>query len=181
HIRRALIHVHVMQICEELMTRGSATLLATHFPQLGELAVLYPQARLWKLQVDTTAGALDFRWLLQPAAALDYCHYGLMLAEAAGMPASVVAEARRIAEMLEETERRRLEVSASVSGLWAAAASVCSRLAVLAQQWRSGGATAEGAERAVQLLRGLQQEALAVPLGELQRELMWEMPQVSEE
>ncbi|PNH12417.1 Ribonuclease P protein subunit p29, partial [Tetrabaena socialis] len=45
--------------------------------------------------VDTSSGQLDFRWLLRPAAAADCCHYGLMLAEAAGLPGSVVDEARR--------------------------------------------------------------------------------------
>ncbi|GLC45609.1 hypothetical protein PLESTB_001785200 [Pleodorina starrii] len=162
-------------ISEELMTRGSATLLATHFPQLGELAVLYPQARLWKLHVDTAAGQLDCRWLLQPAASLDYCHYGLMLAAAAGLPPGIVAEARRVAELLEEAERRRVEVTAAGSGLWATAASVCSRLAVLAQQWRRGGGTVEATEAALQVLRGLQQEAVAVPLGGLRRELELEI------
>ncbi|KXZ43059.1 hypothetical protein GPECTOR_105g113 [Gonium pectorale] len=79
---------------------------------MGELAVLYSQggaavaaveasagspargARL--LQVDTRGGGgLDFRWLLEPAAALDYLHYGLLLAAAAGLPREVVDEARR--------------------------------------------------------------------------------------
>ncbi|EFJ49892.1 hypothetical protein VOLCADRAFT_89345 [Volvox carteri f. nagariensis] len=166
-------------ICEELMTRGSATLLATHFPQLGELAVLYPQARLWKLQVDTSAGSLDFRWLLQPAAALDYCHYGLMLAEAAGLPTSVVVEARRVAEMLEEVERRRLEVSAAGSGLWAVAASVCSKLAVIAQQWKggSGSKSVEAEKQVLELIRGLQREALGVSLSQLEQELGSRAPQ----
>ncbi len=39
------------QIAEELLARGAPTLLATHFHQLAQLAVLYPAARLWKLQV----------------------------------------------------------------------------------------------------------------------------------
>ncbi len=43
-------------MCEELLSAGSSTLLATHFPQLAELAVMYPQVRLWRLQV-SRAGA----------------------------------------------------------------------------------------------------------------------------
>jgi DNA mismatch repair ATPase MutS len=37
--------------CEALMAVRAPTLFATHFSQLAELANVYPQARLWKLQV----------------------------------------------------------------------------------------------------------------------------------
>ncbi|KXZ43062.1 hypothetical protein GPECTOR_105g94 [Gonium pectorale] len=159
-------------VCEELLAAGCPTLLATHFQQLGELAVLYPQARLWRLLVDTRGGGgLDFRWLLEPAAALDYLHYGLLLAAAAGLPREVVDEARRVAEMLEETDRRRLEVSAADSGLWAQAASVCGRLTVLAQQWRDQQASAEATAQALALLHSLMEELEALPLTQLSREL----------
>ncbi|KAG2441521.1 hypothetical protein HXX76_003143 [Chlamydomonas incerta] len=137
-------------IAEELLARGSPCLLATHFRQLAELAVLYPAARVWKLQVDTSGGELDFTWLLQPAAALDYCHYGLLLAAAAGLPEEVVGEARRVAALLEDGERRRLELCAAASADWAAAAAICSRLVLLVQQWRSShGDRAPGAVAAV--------------------------------
>ncbi len=49
-------------------------------------------------QVDTHEDRLDFQWLLQPSRALDYCHYGLMLAAAIGVPQEVLREAHRCSE-----------------------------------------------------------------------------------
>lgn len=63
-------------------------------PGSSSKCLLSPLCGLPHSQVDTSGGALDFRWLLQPAAALDTCHYGLMLAAAAGLPGELVAEAQ---------------------------------------------------------------------------------------
>ena len=37
-------------MCEYLLTLGCAAYVATHFPELGELAAAYPTARLWRMQ-----------------------------------------------------------------------------------------------------------------------------------
>ena len=43
-------------VCEQLISKGCATLFATHFRQLAELTVLYPTAKLWRLQVGRMMG-----------------------------------------------------------------------------------------------------------------------------
>jgi DNA mismatch repair protein MSH4 len=38
-------------MCEHFLARGSYTLCATHFKRLEELAALYPNCKLWHMQV----------------------------------------------------------------------------------------------------------------------------------
>ena len=69
---------------------GCFTLFATHFSRLGDLASMYPNARVWHLAVSTGAAAerLTYTRRLQPGAA-DEQHYGLLLAGAIGIPDEV--------------------------------------------------------------------------------------------
>ena len=69
---------------------GTFTLLATHFQRLAELPRLYPNAKLWYLEVGTSRAALDFKWRLHPGAG-DAAHYGLILARSLGFPKQVGA------------------------------------------------------------------------------------------
>lgn len=59
-LQNALAHgdcvVH-LQVAEHLSLQGVYTLFATHFPKLSELAVLYPNCKLWHL--DVTAATED--------------------------------------------------------------------------------------------------------------------------
>ncbi|KAG2485478.1 hypothetical protein HYH03_015753 [Edaphochlamys debaryana] len=164
-------------VCEALLARGAPTLLATHLPQLGQLAALYPGARLWRLQVDASAGALGFTWRLQAASALaPPPHYGLALARAAGLPEPLVRLAARVADALEEEEQRRMQLGAEVGGAWAAAANVASRLMAVIWQWQEEDTEeadpCQAEEQALELLRALAVEAQALPLGELREELL---------
>lgn len=86
-------------VSEHLISLGTATLFATHFAQLSDLATLYPNARLWHFEATASAGArarLTFTHRLLPGSPAG-SHYGLTLASSVCMPPRVVQEARRIA------------------------------------------------------------------------------------
>ncbi len=74
----------------EIAAAGCFTLFATHFGRLGELATVYPNARVWHLELDTGAAGerLTYTRRLRSGAAEDE-HYGLLLAEAVGIPTEV--------------------------------------------------------------------------------------------
>lgn len=71
-----------------LCSAGTYTLFATHFKRLGELPLLYPNAKLWHLEVAAQQARLDYTWRLQ-AGAGDASHYGLVLARMIGFPVRV--------------------------------------------------------------------------------------------
>lgn len=49
-------------VCEKLLQLRCATLFATHFVQLSELAALYPAAKLWRLKVWSTLARAASTW-----------------------------------------------------------------------------------------------------------------------
>ena len=52
-------------MCEHFLARGCCTLFATHFKRLEELASLYPNCKLWHMQVGWGWRALT-EWLCLP-------------------------------------------------------------------------------------------------------------------
>jgi DNA mismatch repair protein MSH4 len=71
-------------VSEHLIGAGAATLFATHFSPLAELAGLYPNAKLWRFGVDAAGGeaaGLKYEHRLLPGAHAPM-HYGLLLAPA---------------------------------------------------------------------------------------------------
>ena len=95
-------------VSEHLINLGAATLFATHFAQLSELAALYPTARLWHFEAAVRGGArqrLEFTYRLLPGAQTG-SHYGLTLASAVCMPPHVIAEARRIVAAVDADARQ---------------------------------------------------------------------------
>lgn len=69
---------------------GACTLFATHFSRLTELAALYPNCKLWHFGVNASAQSerLDYTWKLVPGQQQSV-HYGLILANAVGIPQQV--------------------------------------------------------------------------------------------
>ena len=76
------------------MHTGACTLFATHFTRLAELAAVYPNCKLWHFGVNATAQSeqLDYTWKLLPGQQQSV-HYGLILANAVGIPPQVSAAA----------------------------------------------------------------------------------------
>ncbi|GAB4817899.1 hypothetical protein N2152v2_004945 [Parachlorella kessleri] len=99
-------------VSEHLIGLGTSTLFATHFPQLAELAAVYPNCRAWHLDVDTSRNKLNFSWRLK-AGSNDAGHYGLMLAQSVGFPETVLTEAQRIITALDESEEQRIRTYTS--------------------------------------------------------------------
>ena len=114
-------------VAEELASRGTYALFATHFPQLRLLADLQPNVQSWTLQacVDPSGNSLEFKCVVRvgmgwcarrestrchgrlPSAPRRHAleaskdfppHYGILLAAAAGMPERIVAAAQATAE-----------------------------------------------------------------------------------
>lgn len=95
------------------------TIFATHMENLSELATIYPNVKILHLHVDVRNNRLDFKvvtlnflrfhfvqlYLLGAIVIIQYQlkdgprhipHYGLLLAEVAGLPSSVIETARSI-------------------------------------------------------------------------------------
>ena len=69
-------------VCEHFISLGAATLFATHFSALSELAALYPTAKLWHFGLDACSGtSVRYAHRLLPSSAAP-AHYGLLLAPA---------------------------------------------------------------------------------------------------
>lgn len=162
-------------IAEHFIGLGAATVLATHFTQLRELAALYPTCQLLNMEVDVTEDRLDFKWSISDGRHTDqqqpYKHYGLVLARTVGVPQRVLQRAAAVADVVDQRERSRTtRTDAGSSSGEARLASVAHKLECLARQHASssGGGGAGGdwviADALRAHLRALQQEAMLLQL-----------------
>ncbi|GMN31146.1 hypothetical protein TIFTF001_003124 [Ficus carica] len=87
--------------CEYLLSLKAYTIFATHMENLTELATLYPNVKILHFDVDIRNNRLDFKFQLKDGPR-HIPHYGLLLAEAAGLPSSVVEAARKITSRITE-------------------------------------------------------------------------------
>ena len=86
-------------VAETLALSGARTLLATHFSELTELAVLYPQCRAWHFSVDTSRSRLEYSWKLKPGKCRqENRHYGLALAAAVAFPVEALERAKKVVQ-----------------------------------------------------------------------------------
>lgn len=74
--------------------------------RLAELSSIYPNVKVCYLSVRIENNRLDFQYNLREGYT-DVPHYGVLLAEIAGMPSEVIQDARRIAQRLDEQVRSR--------------------------------------------------------------------------
>ncbi|CAM8880579.1 unnamed protein product [Rhodiola kirilowii] len=86
------------------------TIFATHMENLVELATIYPNVKVLHFYVDVQNKHLDFKFQLKDGAR-HVPHYGLLLAEVAGLPNSVITAARSITENLTQKEVKRMQVN----------------------------------------------------------------------
>ncbi|CAI0418039.1 unnamed protein product [Linum tenue] len=96
--------------CEKLLSIKAYTIFATHMENLSELATLYPNVRILHFDVDVLNKRLDFKFKLKDGPR-HIPHYGLLLAEVAGLPRSVIDTAQCITSKITQTERKRMEVN----------------------------------------------------------------------
>ncbi|PON97698.1 DNA mismatch repair [Trema orientale] len=96
--------------CEYLLSLKAYTIFATHMENLSELATIYPNVKILHFNVDIKNNRLDFKFQLNDGPR-HIPHYGLLLAEVAGLPSSVVETARNITSRITEKEVKRMEVN----------------------------------------------------------------------
>lgn len=72
--------------------------------RLAELSSIYPNVKVCFLSVAIENNRLDFQYNLREGYT-DVPHYGVLLAEVAGMPSEVIQDARRIAQKLDDQVR----------------------------------------------------------------------------
>ncbi|CAM8882772.1 unnamed protein product [Rhodiola kirilowii] len=96
--------------CEHLLSLKAYTIFATHMENLVELATIYPNVKVLHFYVDVQNKHLDFKFQLKDGAR-HVPHYGLLLAEVAGLPNSVITAARSITENLTQKEVKRMQVN----------------------------------------------------------------------
>ncbi|GMJ06112.1 MUTS HOMOLOG 4, ARABIDOPSIS MUTS HOMOLOG 4, MUTS-like protein 4 [Hibiscus trionum] len=96
--------------CEHLLSLNAYTIFATHMENLSELATIYPNVKILHFHVDIRNSRLDFKFQLNDGPR-HVAHYGLLLAEVAGLPSSVIETARSITSRITEKEVKRMEVN----------------------------------------------------------------------
>ncbi|CAN1259002.1 DNA mismatch repair protein MSH4 [Linum perenne] len=84
------------------------TIFATHMENLAELAVIYPNVKILHFDVDIRNNRLDFKFQLKDGPR-HIPHYGLLLAEVAGLPSSVIETARTITSNITQRETNRMD------------------------------------------------------------------------
>ncbi|GAB2243428.1 hypothetical protein Droror1_Dr00020203 [Drosera rotundifolia] len=96
--------------CEQLLSLKAYTIFATHMENLSELATIYPNVKILHFYVDIRNNRLDFKFQLKDGPR-HIPHYGLLLAERAGLPCSVIETARSITSKITEQEVKKMNVN----------------------------------------------------------------------
>ncbi|XP_017426176.1 DNA mismatch repair protein MSH4 isoform X2 [Vigna angularis] len=96
--------------CEHLLSLKAYTIFASHMENISELATIYPNVKILHFLVDLKNNHLDFKFQLKEGTTR-IPHYGLLLAEVAGLPSSVIETARAITTRIAEKEEKRMEVN----------------------------------------------------------------------
>nr|XP_048320551.1 DNA mismatch repair protein MSH4 isoform X2 [Ziziphus jujuba var. spinosa] len=96
--------------CEYLLSLKAYTIFATHMENLAELATIYPNVKILHLHVDIRNNRLDFKFQLKDGPR-NIPHYGLLLAEVAGLPNSVIETARSITSRITKNDVKRMEIN----------------------------------------------------------------------
>ncbi|WJX60480.1 MutS protein msh4 [Trifolium repens] len=96
--------------CEHLLSLKAYTIFATHMENISELATIYPNVKILHFHVELKNNHLEFKFQLKEGPK-HIPHYGLLLAEVAGLPSSVVETARMITSRISEKEKKRMEVN----------------------------------------------------------------------
>ncbi|CAN7132284.1 unnamed protein product [Brassica rapa subsp. narinosa] len=96
--------------CEHLLSLKAYTVFATHMDSLAELATIYPNVKVLHFYVDIRDNRLDFKFQLRDGT-LHVPHYGLLLAEVAGLPNTVIETARTITSRITDKELKRIELN----------------------------------------------------------------------
>lgn len=96
--------------CEHLLSLKAYTIFATHMENLSELVTVYSNVKILHFDVDIKNNRLDFKFQLKEGPR-HVPHYGLLLAEVAGLPSSVTEAARNITSRITEKEVKRMEVN----------------------------------------------------------------------
>ncbi|CAM6026782.1 unnamed protein product [Sphagnum balticum] len=94
--------------CEYLLSTSVYVIFATHVQKLTELSTMYPNVTTCHFAVDISRNRLDFKFELKEGCS-NIPHYGLHLSEVAGLPASVVSNARLIASSVAAEEMAQHE------------------------------------------------------------------------
>ncbi|PKI41550.1 hypothetical protein CRG98_038061 [Punica granatum] len=96
--------------CEYLLSLKAYTIFATHIETMAELATIYPNVKISHFDVDVKNNRLDFKFQLKDGPRY-IPHYGLLLAEVAGLPSSVIETARSITSRIAQKELKKMEVN----------------------------------------------------------------------
>ncbi|KAB2622714.1 DNA mismatch repair protein MSH4-like [Pyrus ussuriensis x Pyrus communis] len=96
--------------CEHLLSLKAYTIFATHMENLSELVTIYPNVKILHFDVDIKNNRLEFKFQLKDGPR-HVPHYGLLLAEVAGLPSSVMETARNITSRMTEKVVKRMEVN----------------------------------------------------------------------
>ncbi|KAH9721209.1 DNA mismatch repair protein MSH4 [Citrus sinensis] len=94
--------------CEHLLSLKAYTIFASHMENLSELATIYPNVKVLHFYVVIRNNRLDFKFQLKDGPR-HVPHYGLLLAEVAGLPSTVIETARSITSRITEKNIQNME------------------------------------------------------------------------
>ncbi|KAH9777181.1 DNA mismatch repair protein MSH4 [Citrus sinensis] len=94
--------------CEHLLSLKAYTIFASHMENLSELATIYPNVKILHFYVVIRNNRLDFKFQLKDGPR-HVPHYGLLLAEVAGLPSTVIETARSITSRITKKNIQNME------------------------------------------------------------------------
>ncbi|XP_024357245.1 DNA mismatch repair protein MSH4 isoform X2 [Physcomitrium patens] len=96
--------------CEYMLSFKAYVLFATHMQRLTELSSVYPNVRVCYFDASILNNRLDFKFLLREGCT-NVAHYGIRLAEFAGIPTSVINDAKCIAAKIDAKEKNNVSIA----------------------------------------------------------------------
>ncbi|KAL6501585.1 hypothetical protein OROGR_026718 [Orobanche gracilis] len=107
--------IFLLEITYQLITGFPSSVLeytvfATHMENLSELTTIYPNVKIVHFDVEIKNKRMDFKFQLKDGPR-HVAHYGLMLAEVAGLPSSVIESAKSITSKITQKEVKRIEMN----------------------------------------------------------------------
>jgi DNA mismatch repair protein MSH4 len=95
-------------ICEVLMSFQAYTIFVTHYLQLVELEMLYPNVKNFHCMVSTTEGRLNFIYNIGEGSCNED-NYGIKLARMLGLPSQITSQAEDICRQIVLERKRKAE------------------------------------------------------------------------
>lgn len=94
-------------VCEYLLSLGSYTIFTTHYSQMADLELLYPNVKNYHLVTSTENRSLNFEYRVGEGSCSED-RYGIKLARMLGLPEDIVDSAEQVCSRIEREKQIKL-------------------------------------------------------------------------